>query len=326
MKTHRTLLAVAATFFLMAHTAQAHAQETLKKEPIRLVVAFPAGGAVDLVGRLLADALGPRLGVPMVVENKPGFSGNIGALDVVRSKPNGHTLLVAPLTSYAISEAVLGSETGYSLKKDFVAVSAVGQVPFFLAVNAQLPIKTMKDYYDLAKSKPDHVTYGSSGNGSTEQVVAALFQLSSQVSMLHIPYKGGVPAMTDLMGGQIMSIFATSPNVVQNVPGGKIKALAITTKQRSPALPDVPTTAEAGFPEVEAASIYAVLAPRGTPAAIVEQLNKEIVAAVNTPEVQAKLRRAAIEPYTWSPAEADTLMKADIDKWSNVVKKANIVR
>jgi len=144
--------------------------------------------------------------------------------------------------------------------------------------------------------------------------------------MLHVPYKGGVPAMTDLMGGQIMSIFATSPNVVQNVPGGKIRALAITTKQRSPALPDVPTTAEAGFPEVEAASIYAILAPRGTPTAIVERLNKEVATAVKTQEVQTRLRKAAIEPYTWSYEEADTLMKADIDKWYNVVKKANIVR
>src|SRR5690606_18066412 len=128
----------------------AHAQETLGKEPVRLVVAFPPGGAVDLVGRLLADALAPKLGVPIIVDNKPGFSGNIGAMEVLRSKPNGHTLLVAPLTSYAISEAVLGAETGYSLKKDFLAVSAVGQVPFFLAVNANLPIKTMKDYYELA--------------------------------------------------------------------------------------------------------------------------------------------------------------------------------
>ncbi|MDF2466613.1 MAG: transporter [Ramlibacter sp.] len=291
---------------------------------VTMVVAYPPGGAVDAVGRLLAQKLGDAIGKPFVVDNKSGASGSIGAQFVAKAPADGHTLLVAPLTSYAMNSLLFPANTGFQLDKDFAGVSLVGFLPLVLVVNDGVPAKNVADVVKIAKDKPASLNYGSSGNGSIEHVAGEMFKHQARVSMLHIPYRGAAPAMTDVMAGQLQLMFATAPTAVANIKTGKVRPLMVATRQRIGALPDVPTAAEAGFAGFEVASTYAILAPAGTPPAILAKLNAEIGKVLQLPDVKARFQTLGIEITGSTPQEATSQSSAELAKWGKVIRDSGI--
>jgi tripartite-type tricarboxylate transporter receptor subunit TctC len=292
--------------------------------PVQLIVPFSAGGAVDSVARLVAQKLGERLGKPVVVENKPGASGNIGASQVARAPADGYTLLMAAVTNYAINAPLFPAQVTYNFEKDLAPVAIVGNVPLMLVVNPAVPATSLKQFVDLAKAKPGFYTFASSGNGSTEHLAGELFMKLAGVSMLHVPYKGGAPAVADVMGGQVSAMVATTPNVLPNVKANKLRALVIAMPARISQAGDVPTAAEAGLPGFEVASVYGIEAPAGTPPAIVAKLASEIEAVVAMPDVRERLQQIGVEPAYAGPAEAGRRVQAEFAKWGKVIKEANI--
>ena len=293
-------------------------------QPVKMIVGFSAGGAVDAVARIISARLGEKLGTTVVVDNKPGFSGNLGAQAVAKAPPDGLTLLMSPVTSYAVTEAMMGKATGFSLENDLVPVGVAGEVPLLLVAHPSIAANTVAEYIALAKAKPMSVNFATAGNGSTEHVAAEMFQHRTGVQLLHVPYKGGGPAINDVMGGQVQSMFATIPNVIQNVKGGRLKAIAIATPARHPALPQVPTIAESGFPGFEVSSVYVVMAPAGTPPAILQRLNEDLAAVLREPETISKIANLGITPAVTTVAEAKTRTQAVIARWKEVVKVSNI--
>ncbi|TFZ05448.1 tripartite tricarboxylate transporter substrate binding protein [Ramlibacter henchirensis] len=314
---------VVAAFAALACTGAAFAQDYPSRQ-VTMVVGYPPGGAVDAVGRLIAQRLGESLGKPVVVDNKSGASGNIGAQFVAKAPPDGHTLLVAPLTSYAMNSLLLPATTGYQLDKDFAPVSLVGYLPLVLMANEAVPASTPAQLVAIAKAKPASLNYASSGNGSIEHVAGEMFKRQASVSLLHIPYRGAAPAMTDLLAGQVQVMFATSATAMANMKTGRIKPLMVATPQRISALPDVPTAREAGFAGFEVASTYAVLAPAGTPPAVVRRLNQEISKIMQVQEVRQRFQTLGIETMTSTPEEAGARVTAELSKWGQVIKAANI--
>lgn len=319
MKTRRFLLAS----LLLASLAPAWAAP-FSTTPVKVVVGFAPGGAVDVVARILSARLAERLESTVIVENKPGFSGNLGAQAVAKAPADGTTLLMAPVTSYAVTEAMMGKATGFSLEGDFVPVAVAGEVPLLLVVHPSVPAKDMAEFITVAKRAPKSVTFASSGNGSTEHVAAEMFQLRAGASLLHVPYKGGSPAINDLMGGQVQSMFATIPNVLQNVKTGRLKALAIMTPSRHPGLPDVPTSSEAGLPGLEVSSVYVIMAPAATPPATLQRLNAELTVILKEPETIQKIAALGVTPGGSTLAEARTRTHAVVTRWKEIVKVSNI--
>jgi tripartite-type tricarboxylate transporter receptor subunit TctC len=314
---------LAAAGYALALSGLAHAQD-YPNRPVQIVVPFSAGGAVDAVGRLMAQKLSERLGKPVVVENKPGASGNIGAQAVARAAPDGYTLLMAAVTNYAINIPLAATPVGYNLEKDFVPVATVGNVPLMLVVNPSVQATSLAQFIALAKASPGKLTYASSGNGSTEHLAGALFMKLSGVEMLHVPYKGGAPAVADVMGGQVTAMVATTPNVLPNVKSGRLRALAIAMPARNAQAPDVPTAAEAGLPGFEVASVYAILAPTGTPPAIVGRLASDLQAILKMPDTLEKLAQIGVEASYASGAEANNRVRGEFTKWAKVIQDANI--
>jgi tripartite-type tricarboxylate transporter receptor subunit TctC len=314
---------VAAALAAFAWSGAALAQDYPSRQ-VTMVVGYPPGGAVDAVGRMIAQRLGDSLGKPVVVDNKSGASGNIGAQFVAKAAPDGYTLLVAPLTSYAMNSLLLPASTGYHLDKDFAPVSLVGYLPLVLMANEAVPATTPAQLVAIAKAKPASLNYASSGNGSIEHVAGEMFKRQAGVSLLHIPYRGAAPAMTDLLAGQVQVMFATAATAMANMKTGRIKPLMVATPQRIAALPDVPTAREAGFPGFEVASTYAVLAPAGTPPAVVRRLNQEIAKIMQVPEVRQRFQTLGIETMASTPEEAGVRVNAELVKWGQVIKAANI--
>jgi tripartite-type tricarboxylate transporter receptor subunit TctC len=322
MNTRRKLLAaLGGTLAVAAAPLRA---APLSQQPVKIVVGFAPGGAVDAVARILSARLLEKLETPVLVDNKPGFSGNIGAQSVARSAADGTTLLMAPVTSYAVTEAMLGKATGFSLEKDFVPVAVVGEVPLVLVVHPSMRANTVSEFIALAKAAPGKVSFASSGNGSTEHVAAELFQQETGTTLLHIPYKGGSPAVADLIGGQVQSMFATIPNVIENVKHGRLKALAIMTPARHPALPDVPTAAETGVAGVDVSSLYVLMAPAATPGGVVQRLNSDLTATLKEPETLQKIAMLGITPSQSTLAEAKARTHAEMLRWREVVQSRNI--
>lgn len=291
---------------------------------VTMVVGYAAGGAVDAVARMMAQKLGDALGKPFVVDNKAGASGNIGAQFVARAQPDGYTLLMAPVTTYAMNSLLYPATTGYHLDKDFTGVSVVGYLPLVLVVNDALPARSVAELVKAAKAKPGGMDYGSSGNGSIEHVAGEMFKQQAGVSIVHIPYRGAAPAITDLMAGQLNLMFATVPTAVANLKTGKLRPLAVTTPGRVGALPDVPTTREAGYPGYEVASTYAILAPAATPRPIVQRLNQEIAKILQIPDVQKRFQILGIERAGSTPDEATQRLGQELAKWGQVIKDGSI--
>jgi len=294
-------------------------------KPINLVVPYSAGGAVDTVGRILGQVLNDHMSVPVVVENKGGFSGNVGAQYVARSAPDGYSILMAALTSYSLNAKLMGQKAvGYSLLDDFKPVAVVGKLPVALVVNSAVPANTLPELIDYLKKNPGKIAFGSSGPGSLEHAAGELFKLRAGVDILHVPYKGAAPAMVDLMSGQIQLMFATTPTTLANLSSGRIKVLGVASATPVTVLPDAPTLASAGLKGVEATSIYGLLVPAKTPDAIVEKLNNALQKGLQDPEVQKKMSMQGIEIVSTTPQSARALVADEVGKWNRVIDETHI--
>ena len=313
MKIPTVALAVA----LLAATAGAIAQ-SYPNRPVRMVVPLSAGGFADVPARIIAPRLSEVLGQQVFVENRPGAGATIGTDFVAKSKPDGYTLLFTG-TPHVISPA-LYKNLPYDPLKDFASVMLVAAGPYVLVVNPQLPVKSVQELIALAKAQPGKIDYASSGNGSAQHLVSALFASMAGIELSHVPYKGSGPAMQDLLGGQVKVSFAGIPNVMPHVRTGKLRALAVSTPRRAPDLPDVPTVAEAGVPGYDATLWLALLAPAGTPSEIVQKLYAETSRVLREPEVQKAVAATGVDVSVIGPAELPAFLRAEVDKWGKVVR------
>ena len=295
-----------------------HAQE-YPVRPIRVVVPFSPGGAVDGPMRIIAQELSKRLGQQVVVENKPGAGATIGSELVAKAAPDGYTLLLASQTN-AIS-ATLYSRLPFDPVEDFTPISLIGREPGVLVVNPALPAKTFQEFVAYVKERPGQVDYASSGNGSGQHLFAALLATMTGMKMNHIPYRGSGQATTDLLGGQVMVSIPGTAGMVGHIKAGKLRALAVTGDKRSPQLPDVPTVMESGVPGYEAYVWMGLLAPKGTPAPIVDRLHRELMQVLATSEVKAYMATAGIEIVGSTPAEFGRFFRTEKDQWARVIRE-----
>ena len=310
----RLALAVVACAAASA-TAQAYPDK-----PVRIVVPFPPGGSVDIVARTVGEALTGSLGQPFVVENRAGASGNIGAAYAAKADPDGYTLLMVSAGVLAANEH-LYIKLPFKPLEDFAPVVRIADQPNILMVHPSVPANNVQELIALAKAR--QLTVGSAGIGTGQDIAAQLFMQQSGVKMLHVPYKGGAPALQDLLGGQIDLMFETSPTALPYVKTGKLKALGITTARRSPLMPDLPTVAEGGLPGYEAITWIGLVAPAGTPQAVVDQLNAAVRKAMDG-GLNAKLNELALVPVGDTPADFVKYLKADYDNYARIVKAAGI--
>jgi tripartite-type tricarboxylate transporter receptor subunit TctC len=287
------------------------------RRPVHLVVGFAAGGGADIIARLIGPLLSDRLGQTIVVDNRPGAGTNIATESVVKALPDGYTLLLA--NSPNAINATLYENLSFDFIRDMVPVAGIGRVPLVMVVNPALPVKSVPEFIAYAKGNPGKVNMGSGGNGAPDHVSGELFKMMAGVNLVHVPYRGVAPALVDLLGGQVQVIFATMPAVIEQIRAGKLRALAVTTAARSPALPDVPTIGEfvAGY---EANQWYGIAAPRGTSAEIVDKLNAEINAILRDPSLQRRLADLGGTPLSGSPADFGRLVAEETEKWAKVVK------
>jgi tripartite-type tricarboxylate transporter receptor subunit TctC len=290
-------------------------------KPIRYVVPFAAGGTTDILGRTIAEKLSVALGQPVVVENKPGAGGGLGAAEVAKAAADGYTIMGGTISTHAIN-ASLYKDLPYDPVRDFVAVTLIARVPNMLVVNNEVKAKDVAELIKLMKASPGKWSFASSGNGTSQHLSGELFKGMAGVEMQHIPYKGSPPALTDVMGGQVNMTFDNITTAWPLAKGGKLRALAVTTAKRSPVAPDVPTLAESGLPGYEVGSWQGVFAPAGVPPEIVKRLNAEIVKIINMPDVQKKLIELGAEPVGDTPEQFGAFVKAEVVKWGDVVKKS----
>jgi len=300
----------------------ATAQDAWPSKPVRLILPFPPGGGTDILGRLIAARLSENLGRPVVAENRGGAGGNVGAEAAAKSAPDGYTIvLVAP--SLAISPS-LYSRLNYDPIKDFAPISLVATVPNVMIVHPSLPAGTLAEFIRLAKSKPGAMNFGSGGSGTSNHLAGELFNIVAGVKLVHVPYKGVNLAMKDLLSGQVQFVVIGIPAAAPHIKAGRLRALALIAPKRAPALPDVPTVAEAGLPNFEVTTWYGILAPAGTPRPIVARLNAEIVRIMHAPEMAGRLAAMATDPVTSTPEEFAAYIKQEIAKWGEVVRRAGL--
>ena len=300
----------------LAMTSSLALAQAWPAKPIRLVVTFPSGGAPDILARLFADKA--QLGQPVVVENKPGAGGNIGADNVAKSPPDGYSLVMGTVGTHSINGA-LYSKMPYDMVKDFTPVAHVASAPNLLVVTNSLPVKNVSELIAYMKANPNKLSFGSPGIGTSVHVSGELFKSMTGTTMQHVPYKGRQFAIPDLVGGQIQVMFDNMPSALPMAKEGKIRALGQTTAKRSPAAPDVPTVAET-VPGFEATTWFAVFAPAATPRDIVMKVNAEMQRVFNLPDVQEKMKSLGLDPWISSPEDLAKLQAAEIVKWAKVVK------
>ena len=290
--------------------------------PIRMIVAYPPGGGTDIVGRMMGQKLGENLGQTVVVDNRGGATGNIGTEIAARATADGYTLLMGNVAPNAINVSLF-KKLPFDPVKDFAPVSLVAVTPNILVVQPSSPVKTVKDLIALAKSKPGTLNFPSAGVGSSSHLAGEMLKSMAGIDMVHVPYKGGGPALVALLSGQVQLMFATLPAAMPHVKSGKLRPVAVTTSHRSQALPELPTIAESGVPGYEAATWYGLLAPAGTPKAIVDRLHAEIVKILAT-DTRQRLAAQGFEPAGTTPAEFAGYIKSEIVKWGKVIKDAGI--
>ena len=317
----KTIRFVAAAFALAATAALA---QPYPAKSVKLVVPYPPGGATDVIGRVMAQRLTTALGQQVVVDNRGGAGGNIGAEAVAKSPADGYTLLMGALTSHSIMATLEKGTIRYDLGKDLAPVAVVGSVPLVWVVTPSLPVKTLKELVDYAKANPGKLTYASSGAGAPQRMCAELFKLKIGADMVHVPYKGSGPAMADLVGGQVLTMCETVPASLQLVKAGKLRALAVTTAERISQLPDVPTAAEAGVAGLEVASLFGIMAPAGTPAPVIQKLNAEVQKILAMPEAQEQLLQQGAYAVRMSPEQSGERVKREIAQWAKVIQDAKI--
>jgi tripartite-type tricarboxylate transporter receptor subunit TctC len=292
-------------------------------KPIRMILPYPPGGGSDTIMRPFVQYLSERLGQQIVVDNRGGGGGSIGMEAVARAAPDGYTILTALTAQLAVNPAMYKS-LPYDPIKDFAPITLFADGPYLLVVSPSLPVKSVMELVEYARKNPDKISYASSGNGSGGHLAAELLKSMTGVKMVHIPYKGGGPALTGLLSGEAQVLFAPYASARGHIKDGRIRALGVTTARRPKAIPDIPTIAEAGVPGYNTGVWYALLAPAGTPRAIIDRLHRETVAVLNKPEFNKLLVEQAIDPIGNTPEELAKFIKDDLDKWAKVVKEAGI--
>src|SRR5215475_11119101 len=301
--------------------APARAQD-FPSRVIRMVVAFPAGGPTDFVARVMADRLKALLGQNVIIENKPGANGAIGADYVAKGEPDGHLVFLTTVGAVAITPHL--SKPNYDTLRDFAPVTLVVRNTTILVVKPDMPVNSAKELAALAKDKPGAIPFASTGSGSMPHLALELFQSSARVKFLHVPYRGAAPALTDLLGGQVQALFADTPVLMPQIRGGKLKPIGAASASRNPLLPDVPTLAEQGFSDTAADNWYGLLAPAKTPPAVIAKLNAAVVAAINAPDVRDKLVQSGAIPAPTTSVEFGQILRDELARWGRVVREKNI--
>jgi tripartite-type tricarboxylate transporter receptor subunit TctC len=297
--------------------------QTYPAKPIRMVVPYPPGGGNDTFGRLVGQKLGDRLGQQVVVENRPGAGATLGTEVVAKSPPDGYTLLLGSIATHAISPS-LYSKVNYDPVRDFAPITVLAVAPTVLIAGPQVAARSLAELLAAARAQPGKLTYASGGNGTPPHISAEVFKAMTATDLLHIPFKGGGPALVGLMGGQVDLMFDTAASAMPHVKAGKLRALAIATAQRSGDLPEVPTFTEAGLSGYEVNSWYAVLAPAGTPPEIVARLHREITASLREPDMRERLRALGTDPVGNTPEEFGAFIRAELAKYAKVIRDAKI--
>src|SRR6266498_1865883 len=314
------LLVVAST---LAVAGNALAQGAYPDRPVRIIVPFPAGGPADTLARLTADKLAQSLGKPFIVDNRAGASGNIGMEQGARAAPDGYTLTLAPVGNLTVAPA-LYPKLPYDPAKDFAPITVLAAVPNVLIVHPSVPAKTLAELIALAKAKPGTLNYASPSNGSIPHLAGELFKRSAGVEIVHIPFNGVAPATNAVLAGDVQMFFAQSSSALPQWRAGKVVALGVATRKRIASAPELPTIAEQGFPDFDATSWYALVAPAGTPPAVIDRLHAEIVRALALPDVRDKIAGLGAEPVGNTPAEFAAMQRAETARWTQVAKEANI--
>lgn len=301
----------------------AQAQAAFPERPVTLVVPFAAGGSTDVVARVIAEKMSADLGQQVIVQNVAGAGGSLGAGNVARAEPDGYTILMGTVATHALNPLILKSKP-YDAEADFTPVSLLVLVPNVLVVNPELPAKSVEELLALLKAEPDKWSYASSGNGTPLHLSGELFKSMAGVTMEHIPYKGSGPALNDVLGNQVSIMFDNLPSSSAHIKAGTLKALAVTTAERAPSFPDIPTMAEAGLPGYETYTWNALFAPKDTPKDVVDRLNAAAVKAMADPGVAERMKEFSATIVASNPDELATHVKAEVAKWTPVVKDANV--
>jgi tripartite-type tricarboxylate transporter receptor subunit TctC len=316
-------LALAGFGALHAQTASTDAAADFPNRPLRQIVPFPPGGGVDIVTRIVGAKWSEFLGQPIVVENRAGAGGNVGADHAAKAAPDGYTLLTCQVASHGVSPAIY-QKLPYDHIRDFAPVSLIGKTPNVLVVHPSVPVQSLREFIDYVRASPGKYNYASPGFGTSPQMTMELFKLTTGINLVHVPYKGGAPALADVMGGQVMGMFGNLPEQLAAIKGGKTRALAVSTLKRSPQLPDVPTVAESGFPDFEVTVWYGVCTQAAVPKPILAKLSATLLRTLNLPEMKARLAESTIDTSPTTPEEFAAFIRAETQKWARVVKDAGI--
>jgi tripartite-type tricarboxylate transporter receptor subunit TctC len=306
-------------------TAGTVCAQTYPSKPIRIVVPFAAGGPADITARTIGPRLTELLGTTIIVDNRGGANGVIGAENAIKSPPDGYTILLSTSSITAINMVTYGDKPPYDTLRDLQPLTPVMFTTSLIVLHPSMPVKTLKEFVALAKSRPNQITFGSAGTGGTLHFGIEMLQSEAGVKLTHVPFKGAGPAVTDLIGGQINGMFVDLPVISPYVKAGKVKALAVTSAERSQYFPQVPTTKEAGYAGVQMTNCYGTLVPAKTPKEIVAKLHDALVKAVATPAVRERFMSVGADPQTMSPDEFTRFIREDIQKWGKLAKAANIV-
>jgi len=319
----RAIAGITATIGMLLCIAPAMAQADYPNKPIRLIIGFPPGGSTDIVGRIVAIKLSERLGQQVIVENRGGAGGTIGADLAAKAAPDGYTLTIGTTSTHAVAAGAY-SKLPYDPVRHFAPVSLVAITPYLLVVNPQVPANSLAELVTLAKSQPGKLNYASAGNGSTTHLAMEMLKDAAKINLVHIPYKGNGPADIAILANEVQSIFGSMPALLQNAKAGKIRALAVGTTRRSPSLPDVPTVAELGYPGFEAALWLGVLAPAGTPQPIIDRLNREITAIAATADFKSLMDKNGADAISNTPEQFATMIRNEVERYTKVVKAIGV--
>ena len=321
MISRRTAICLAVIGLSAAASMGSASAQDYPTRPVKWVVGYPPGGATDIIARLLGQRLSERLGQQFVIENKPGAGNNIATESVINAEPDGYTLLLVNPANYI--NASLYANLKFNVVRDIAPVAAFNRVPNVMTVNKDVPAKTVAEFIAYVKANPGKVNLASSGNGTSVHLSGEMFMAMAGAKMQHVPYRGAAPAITDLLGGQVQLIFDNMPSILQHVRAGSVRALAVTGTVRSPLLPDVPVLADT-IPGYEASALFGMGAPKNTPKAVIEKLNKEINAVLAEPAIKARLLDLGGEPLIGPPEAFGAMIAAETDKWKKVIEEAKV--
>jgi tripartite-type tricarboxylate transporter receptor subunit TctC len=299
----------------------AAAAQTFPSKPVRIVIGFPAGGPLDQHARLLSDRLQAVLGQPVLIDYKSGAGGTVGAQEVMKAAPDGHTLLLANTGTMVINPA-LYSKLPYGTLKDFVPIARTAMQPLALLVNPKVPVNNLREFMDYARARPGQINYGSAGNGGISHLVPEMFKTATGLFMVHIPYRGSAPAFTDLMGGQVQFMAESIPQAAAYHKQGKVRALAVTSRERNPALPDIPTVIESGLKGFEVVGFYGFLAPAGTPKEVVAKLSEAFRQVMTQPELRSRMISQGADPAFLGADDFAKFLAAEMPRWAAAVQKS----